>query len=157
MVDDILGTALLDSHLQGIRDKLSAQMSSHGPANDPAAPDIDHDSQVEEPSPRSDVGDTCTARKCSCICHPELVRAAGSEATLHQVGGRLCLMPSLGGAWGFAAADTLSRVNQAAAFPAGASGRCDNISRSSRNCLISLRSRLNSAFSSLVNPSCLYP
>ncbi len=236
MVDDILGMALLDGHLQGIRDKLRAQMGRHGPADNPAAPDVDHDSQVQEPSPGSDVGD---------ICHPELVRAAGSEVTLHQVRGWLCLRPSLGGAWRFAAADTpqvlcahqasdpfathvlscvcqfgvnagspigvfgslmdfmdplaqfliglcplrrppltpgvvaaggdvqytthgfhrieglvrthefedfggtasVSRANQAAAF--------DKISRSSRNCLFSLRSRASSTFSSWVRPSWL--
>lgn len=41
---------------------------------------------------------------------------------------------------------SVSRANQAAAF--------DKISRSSRSCLFSLRSRANSAFSSLVRPAC---
>ena len=47
----------------------------------------------------------------------------------------------------FGGTASVSRANQAAAF--------DKISRSSRSCLFSLRSRANSAFSSLVRPSCL--
>jgi hypothetical protein len=49
----------------------------------------------------------------------------------------------------FGGTASVSRANQAAAF--------DKISRSSRSCLFSFRSRANSAFSSLVRPSCLWP
>ena len=49
--------------------------------------------------------------------------------------------------------EPVSRANQAAAFPEGASGRCARISRSSRSCLISRRSRASSWRSALVFPS----
>jgi hypothetical protein len=238
MVDDTFWMALLNGHLQCLQDELSAQVSSHRPTDNPTAPGINYDGQIQKPSPRSDERD---------IRHPEFIRAASREVTLDQIGGRMCPWLSLGGPWGFAAADTLqvfgshqtshplashvyagvsqfrmnarrtigafgllmnfmdplaqfliclcplrwlslspcviatagnfqhtthgfhridslvrthefedfggtasvSRANQAAAF--------DKISRSSRNCLISLRNRLNSAFSSLVSPSCLCP
>ena len=85
-VDDILRMVLLDGHLESSQDQLSTQMSRHGPADDPAAPGIDHNGQVQEPGPGWDVGDTCTARKCRCIRHPEFIRATGSEVTLDQIG-----------------------------------------------------------------------
>jgi hypothetical protein len=53
--------------------------------------------------------------------------------------------------------ESVSRTSQAAAFPAGAWGRCARISCSSRNCLLSLRRRASSALSSLVRPSCRFP
>jgi len=88
MVDDILGMALLDSHLQSLQDQLRAQVSCHGPANDPAAPGVEHDGQIEKPSPGWDIGD---------IRHPEFIRAAGCKVALDQIGGWLCIWPSLGG------------------------------------------------------------
>lgn len=97
MVDDILGMALLDSHLQSLQDQLRAQVSGHGPADDPAAPGVEHDGQIQEPSPGWDVGN---------VSYPEFIRAAGREVTLDQIGGRSSPSLSLGGARRFATADT---------------------------------------------------
>jgi hypothetical protein len=86
MMDEILGMALLNGHLQGLQDQLRAQVSCHGPADDLVAPGVEHHSQIQEPSPRWDVGNTCTTRKCRCVGHPQFIRAAGSEVTLDQNG-----------------------------------------------------------------------
>jgi hypothetical protein len=90
--------------LQGLQDQLSAQVGSHRPANNPAAPGVNHDGQVQEPSPRSDESD---------IRYPEFIRVAGSEVTLNQVGGRMCIRLSLGSPRRFAAADTPASANSA--------------------------------------------
>ena len=47
MMDDILGTALLDGHLQGFQDQLRAQVSRHGPADDPAAPGVEQQAPMK--------------------------------------------------------------------------------------------------------------
>jgi hypothetical protein len=98
MMDDRLGRALSESHLEGLQDQLRAQMSSHGPTDDPPAPGIDHDGQVQESSPRSDVGD---------IGYPQSIGSTGCEIALDEVGSWGSLSLSLGGAWRFAAANTM--------------------------------------------------
>jgi hypothetical protein len=98
MMDDILGMALLNGHLQSLQDQLCAQVGRHGPADDPTAPGIDYNGQVQEPSPRSDVRN---------VGYPEFIRAAGREVTLDQIGGWLCLWSSLGGPRHFAPTNTL--------------------------------------------------
>jgi len=42
--------------LQSLQDQLGAQVSGHGPADDPAAPGVEHDGQIEKPSPGWDIG-----------------------------------------------------------------------------------------------------
>ncbi len=97
MVDDVLGAALPDSHLQSLQDQLGAQVGCHGPADNPAAPGVEHDGQIQEPRPRWNVRN---------VSDPEFIGATGCEVTLDQIGGRSSPSLSLGGAGCFATADT---------------------------------------------------
>jgi hypothetical protein len=97
MMDDLLRMTLQDSHLQGIQDELGAQVDRHSPTDDPAAPGVHHDGQVQEPAPGTDVGD---------IRHPEFVGTAGREVALDQIGRLACSGLSPGRTRRFATADT---------------------------------------------------
>jgi len=43
VMDDVLGTALRDGHLQGAQDEFRSHIGVHGPADNTAAPGVDHD------------------------------------------------------------------------------------------------------------------
>src|SRR5690606_32210787 len=100
MVNNALRATLFNGHLQRIQDELCTQVGGHRPADDLAAPGIEHDSQVQEPGPGGDIGN---------VRDPQFVRAGGGEVSLDQVGNGLCFgfRASLGGVWGFATANTL--------------------------------------------------
>ena len=51
---------LADSHPQGIQGQGAGHAVRHGPADDPAAVEVQNSSQVEPAFPSRDVGDTCT-------------------------------------------------------------------------------------------------
>ncbi len=47
MVNRVRRTTLIDRHVQGLQHQLRAQVRTHAPADDPAAPDIQDDRQVD--------------------------------------------------------------------------------------------------------------
>ena len=67
---------LADRHLERVQHELGAQMVGHRPADDPAAPGIEHDGEVEEARGGRHEGD---------VGDPELVRASAREVAVHQV------------------------------------------------------------------------
>src|SRR4051794_14266859 len=78
-MNDIAWPTLADGHLQRIEDELCAQVVGGGPADDLAAPDIEHHGEIEEARCRRDERH---------VCDPQLVRATGGEVAVHQVRGR---------------------------------------------------------------------
>ena len=56
MMDDPLGAALPDCHVQRLEHQLGAKMVGHRPPHHLAAEHIEHDGQVQEPRPGPDVG-----------------------------------------------------------------------------------------------------
>src|SRR5438270_167633 len=131
-MDDVLGPTLANSHRHRIQHQFGAQVVCHRPADDLAAPGVEHDGEIEKPRHGrhiSDVGD------------PQLVRSGSVEVAVDQVGrGPVILVPP-----GCCRAPVpMTGANQAAAF--------ERISRSSRSCLFSRRSRVNSSRSNAVRP-----
>lgn len=88
VVDDTLGFALFQRHVQGGEHEVCGHAFSHGPANHTSAPDIDDDGQIEEPHPGRHVGH---------VRHPQLVRSCGVEPALDQVMGRCLTLVTAGG------------------------------------------------------------
>jgi len=86
MVNHPPGLAPLQGHVQGLQDQLRSQMSGHGPAHYPAAPDVQHDGQEQEPAPRRHVGHVGDVRD------PDLVGACGGEVPILQVRRRAGLL-----------------------------------------------------------------
>ncbi len=78
VVDHPRWMPLPDGHLQGGEYQFRAQVSGHGPPNHPAAPGIDHHSQIQEPGPGRDIGD---------VSHPELIWPRSSEIAGDQIRG----------------------------------------------------------------------
>ena len=79
VMDDPLGAALCERHVQRLEHPLDAKMVGHGPPHDLAAESIEHEGQIHEPGPgrhERDVG------------HPELVRRIGPALTLPPVRSR---------------------------------------------------------------------
>ena len=72
-----VGSRCASAMFERLEHELGAQVRRHRPADDAAAPDIEHDGQVEEARPGRDVGD---------VGHPELVRAVGREVPIDQIG-----------------------------------------------------------------------
>jgi len=76
VMDDPLRTPVAQRHLQGIQDQLRSEIVGHGPADHPAAEDIEHNGQEQEPCPGGNIRD---------IGHPELIRTFGREVPLNQI------------------------------------------------------------------------
>ena len=57
MMHDVLGPPLAYGHLKRVQHQLGPQMVRHGPADDFAAPDIEHHGQVKEARGSWYVGD----------------------------------------------------------------------------------------------------
>ena len=76
VVDHPLGFALADGHVQGVGHQRCGQVVSHGPADHPPGPDIDHNPEVEEP---------CLGRDVGYVRHPGSVWSVSCELSLHQV------------------------------------------------------------------------
>src|SRR5690349_13766878 len=57
VVDDVRRSTLLDGHVQRVEHELGAEMGRHRPADDATTPNVEHDGEVEEPSPGGDVRD----------------------------------------------------------------------------------------------------
>lgn len=79
VMDDVLGAALGQRHLQSIQHQFRAQVQGHGPADDPSRPGVQDHGQKQEAGVGGDEGD---------VAHPQLVRAGGGEVAINQVGGR---------------------------------------------------------------------
>lgn len=87
-MDDAVRPALADRHFQRIQHQLGAQMIGHRPADDLAAPGIQHDGEVQKAACRRYEGD---------VRHPELVRPGGDEVPIDQIrGGSGFLVPPCG-------------------------------------------------------------
>ena len=75
-MDDILRSTLTHRHLHSVQNQLCPQVVGHRPADDLAAPGIQHHGKVEEACRRRHVGD---------VGDPELVRPGRGELAIHQV------------------------------------------------------------------------
>src|SRR5260370_7551308 len=85
MVDDVLGPTLADSHLHRIQHQFGAQVVCHRPADDLAAPGVEHDGEIEKPR---------HCRHISDVGDPQLVRSGSVEVAVDQVGrGPVILVP----------------------------------------------------------------
>ena len=76
LMDHLLGPALANSHREGVPGECRSQMFGRRPADALAAPGIEHDGYVEEPSRRRHTGD---------VGDPQLGRAADSEIVIDQI------------------------------------------------------------------------
>lgn len=76
------------SHVQGVEHQPGVQVSDHRPVDDPAAPRVEHGSQVEEACPGWHVRD---------VSHPELIRGSDGNVAPDEIGGRLTGGIALGG------------------------------------------------------------
>ena len=85
-MDHVARPTLAEGHVQGVQNQLGSQMVGHRPADDPAAPDIHDDRQIEKSRRGRDVGD---------VGDPQLVRAGCLEVALHQIGRGSCLFVAL--------------------------------------------------------------
>ena len=88
MVDDALGLALLQRHVQRREHQLGGHLLTDGPAHDAPAPRVEYDGQVDESSPGGHVGH---------VGNPELVLAVGLELAFDQVGCGLLVLVTLRG------------------------------------------------------------
>src|ERR1700681_883693 len=77
MVDDVLGPTLANSHLHRIQHQFGAQVVCHRPADDLAAPGVEHDGEIEKPR---------HCRHISDVGDPQLVRSGSVEVAVDQVG-----------------------------------------------------------------------
>ena len=76
MMNDPVGAALSDGHVQRREHQLGAQMRGHRPSHHPAAEHIEHDGQIHEPRPSRYVGD---------VGHPKPIRRLSVELTFDPV------------------------------------------------------------------------
>jgi hypothetical protein len=74
MVDDVLGPTLANSHLHRIQHQFGAQVICHRPADDLAAPGVEHDGEIEKPR---------HCRHISDVGDPHLVRSGSVEVAQH--------------------------------------------------------------------------
>ena len=77
MVDDVLGLARLQRHVQRGDDQIGRLALAERPAHHIAAEHVEHHGQVDKARPGGDVGH---------VGHPQLVDVAGYKLALHQVG-----------------------------------------------------------------------
>ena len=76
MMNDPVGAALCDGHVQRREHQLGAQMRRHRPSHHPAAEHIEHDRQEHESRPSGNVGD---------VGYPKPIRRVGVELTFDPV------------------------------------------------------------------------
>lgn len=76
VMNDIVGSALVQRHVQGIEHEVGFQVRLHGPADHSVTPRIDDDRQVQEAAPGRDIGD---------VGDPELVRSVDIEVMFDQI------------------------------------------------------------------------
>ena len=76
VVDDRRGLSLADGHVERLDDELGAEVTRYRPADNAAAPGIEHDRQVEKPGPGRNVGD---------VRHPEAIWLLDGEFSVDEV------------------------------------------------------------------------
>jgi hypothetical protein len=77
MMNDACGRpALRDGHGQSIEHDLGNHARAHCPADDPSAPDVEDNGEIEKARQRWDVGH---------IGHPELIRSFRDELSVDQI------------------------------------------------------------------------
>jgi hypothetical protein len=76
VVDDTLGSAHCERHVQSAKHQLGGQCRGHRPADDPTAAGIEHDREIQKPRPRRNVG---------YVSYPQPIRRLRGEIALHQV------------------------------------------------------------------------
>src|SRR5271169_3653935 len=77
MVDDFLRPTLANRHRHRVQHQLGAQVVCHRPADDLAAPGVEHDGQIEK---------SCCCRHIGDIGDPQLVWSGRAEVAVDQVG-----------------------------------------------------------------------
>src|SRR3954453_5889831 len=75
MMDHVARPTLAEGHVQGVHNQLGSQMVGHRPADDPAAPDIHDDRQIEEARRGRDVDEILSANS-SGTCQSSETRYA---------------------------------------------------------------------------------
>ena len=77
MMDHLARLTLAEGHVEGVQNQLGSQMVGHRPADDPAAPDIHDDRQIEK---------SRGGREVSDVGDPQLVWAGGLKVAVDQIG-----------------------------------------------------------------------
>lgn len=85
-MDHLQRSAHRDRHVDRREHQLGAQLVLHRPADHLAREHIEHDRQVQKPTPRRDI---------SRIGYPQAVGPLGVEPTLDQIGHLRALLPAL--------------------------------------------------------------
>ena len=75
-MDHVERSTLYQRHAARVQHKLFSHVAGHGPANDAAAPGVDHDRQEEESLLRRDVGDVSSV---------ELIGTVSLEFAIHEI------------------------------------------------------------------------
>src|SRR5271165_2121944 len=82
MMDDAIGFATIDRHVERFQNEFGAQMIGHRPADDAPAVSVKHDREIQEACPGRDVGD---------VGNPELVGPLGGELPIDEIGRWPCI------------------------------------------------------------------
>ena len=61
MMDHLARPTLAEGHVEGVENQLGSQVIGHRPADDPAAPDIHDDCQIEKARQGRDIGEILSA------------------------------------------------------------------------------------------------
>ena len=75
VVDDALGPAPRQRHIEGVEHQPGLEVRDHGPADHPPAEDIQHDGEIEEAGPGREIGD---------VGNPQAVGRPGPEVARDQ-------------------------------------------------------------------------
>src|SRR5271154_1106344 len=78
-MNHVLRSTAEDRHFQRIEDEFGAEMIGHCPSDNAAAVNVEHDSQVEKPAPRWNVGD---------VCDPQLIWSVSAKLPIDEIGSR---------------------------------------------------------------------
>ena len=76
VMNGVTRSALGHGHVQHRHDELAAEVRFHRPANDPLAPRVEHDGEIQNARPRANVGD---------VCDPQPIRAGHGELAIDEV------------------------------------------------------------------------
>ena len=90
MVDDVLGSALTYRRFHRVQHQLRPQVVCHRPADDLAAPGVQHDSKIQETGSRRHIRD---------VGNPKLIWSRRREVAIHQVRRRSSILVAPGRRW----------------------------------------------------------
>ena len=90
-MDHVSRPRLAEGHVQGIQDQLGSQMVGHRPADDPAAPDIDDDRQIEKPRQGRGIEPAPAKAGVMSATHSWFGPAAWKARSPRSGAGRACL------------------------------------------------------------------